>query len=263
MQIKVIIPPSSPIRGKIRDTYTNLFRQFHRKYPMSRAYPRTKLYANIRNATSVGRITISDLNLRTPVRKDWEANGWLVMPCYHHWYFAVVLKKTKKGTVRAEIQDCCYEADYHNDVLISKPYESKNRKGITINESILKRVVEESIRKVLKDENKKDDCKADGKLGPYEYLRGGFRTIYPRNLRQFGGLNDIMMFFHPSQTYCLMRREDNDTYLFLTIVDAPERGEKETKFMPVKPKDVPPLLMTAARALIRHMRSRHNGIYLL
>ena len=33
-----------------------------------------------------------------------------------------MLKKTKNGTLIAEIQDCLYEGDYHNDTMETEPY---------------------------------------------------------------------------------------------------------------------------------------------
>lgn len=153
MIIRVIIPPHSAIRRIIRDKYTDLYRQFHRKYPTSTAYARIHLLQNIRNAISVGRTTVTEYQLTIPIRNDWRANGWYVIPCHEHWYFAVILTRTKKGIVRAEIQDCCYEGDYHNDVLTSKPYESIIKNWIN---SLIIEVLNEYIKKNIIIESKKN-----------------------------------------------------------------------------------------------------------
>ena len=113
--------PKSPLRNKIKDTYIHLFNEFHRANPSGK-YPRKKLNQNISNVVSVGRISIELAELKQPVFLLWKENNWSVI-YWSHWYFAVVLKKTKNGTIIAEIQDCLYEGDYHNDTMRTKPYD--------------------------------------------------------------------------------------------------------------------------------------------
>lgn len=50
----------------------------------------------------------------------------------------------------------------------------------------------------------------------------------------------------------------NGMYFFTKIADAPELGKDETKFVPVKAKDVPSVILQDARALIRLQTKVHN-----
>ena len=146
MRIRVIIPPNSLLKEKIKDKYTYLYNEYLRTNPTSKSYTRGQLNTNIRNAASVGKIYVDDVQITQPRFDRWAKNGWFVIPCYNHWYFAVILTKTKKGIIRAEIQDACYEGDYHNDIMQTQPY---NESIIRIKESQLKNIIKESIRKVL------------------------------------------------------------------------------------------------------------------
>lgn len=44
---------------------------------------------------------------------------------------------------------------------------------------------------------------------------------------------------HIQPTYCLFKRKDNGKYFWATIVDAPEIGPKETKFLIVPSSSLP------------------------
>lgn len=53
------------------------------------------------------------------------------------------------------------------------------------------------------------------------------------------------------ETYCLLKRCDKGTYFFAEIVDAPELGKGETKFQPLKPSEVPRIILRDVQSLLR------------
>lgn len=225
--------------------------------PHARALYRMQMATNARNVASFHGKTISyENNFKGSTYAPWNIHRWVVT-YYDHWYFGGIVKKTKTGTLVFVVKDAVYEGDYHNDTLTSKPYdESKVMVGGTlIKESVLRNMVQECIKEVLQEE-----CKCDYKLGPYECVYGTFRKLLPDSLPQFGWLNDIMMYFSPSQTYCLFRQDKSHKYFFTKIVDAPELGKDETKFVLVKPKDVPSLILRDAKALIRTEKNQRTEI---
>ena len=112
--------PKTSLKNKIKNKYIYLFNEFHRTNPAGK-YPRKKLNQNISNVISVGKISIELTELKQSVILQWKENNWFVL-YWNHWYFAVMLKKTKNGTLIAEIQDCLYEGDYHNDTMETEPY---------------------------------------------------------------------------------------------------------------------------------------------
>jgi len=99
----------------------------------------------------------------------------------------------------------------------------------------LRYIVSESVRRVCEQSNK-------------EYPKVGAYTIVPDmggmvhrsvSLKNFGWYYYILMYYSDEHTYCLMQREDNGKFFYTEIVDAPELGEKETKFIPVSISDIP------------------------
>lgn len=148
MKIKVVFQPGSPLRNKIKNTYTCLYKQFKNENPHDKTYTRKKLRQNISNVLSVGRIFVDESSLRQPQYNPWVQSGWIEIPSYRHWHFAVVKKIDKRGRTFFEIQDCVYEGDYHNDTMQTQPYNES--KVIRISETILKQIIiMESIKKVL------------------------------------------------------------------------------------------------------------------
>lgn len=64
--------------------------------------------------------------------------------------FAVTFVTLRSGAVRAQIQDGIYEGYHHNDIMNTKPYESKTyKKAIVLTESKLRRIITESVRNIL------------------------------------------------------------------------------------------------------------------
>lgn len=54
MRIRVIIPPNSLLKTKIKEKYTYLYNEYCRTNPTSKSYTRRQLLSNIKNAVSVG-----------------------------------------------------------------------------------------------------------------------------------------------------------------------------------------------------------------
>lgn len=148
--LKVIFQPRTPLRNKIRDTYTDLYERFKKSNPSDKGYTRQKLRKNIADVLSVSRISIDEHSLRVPSYAPWANNGWKVFT-YKHWYFAAKIKQTRSGEKFIEIQDCLYEGFYTNDNL-SEPYpqnESARRHSYVITESMIRQAIKEAIRKIL------------------------------------------------------------------------------------------------------------------
>ena len=131
--------------------------------------------------------------------------------------------------------------------------ENKHRdKAIIITESYIRSMVRECISRILQEDRRKPT------LGEYEVVDGFFRSCIAPSLKQFGAYNDIRMYYSPSHTYCLLRREDNGTLFFAEIVDAPELGRDETKFAPRKPSEVPAILLRDAQSLLRKAKNQRT-----
>ena len=128
MMLKVRFKPQTSLRQKIVDKYTYLYTEYCKSVPLSqRTYTRSQLRNNIRNVISVGKTSVEEIVIKEPMKTEWSANGWKVIPCNKHWYFAVEFALDSHGKLFLEIQDCCYEGDYHNDTMNTKPYESITR----------------------------------------------------------------------------------------------------------------------------------------
>lgn len=151
MRVRVIIPIGSLVRTKIRNTYTTLYEGYCKNTPPHlRTYTRKKLSENIRQIVSVGRITINTDSLLQPRKDEWVNKGYKVFS-FHSWFFAVILTKSKRGIIRAEIQDGFFNGDYHNDVKNTKPWDEGvvPKKKLMITESQLRRIIREAIRKII------------------------------------------------------------------------------------------------------------------
>lgn len=130
-------------------------------------------------------------------------------------------------------------------------YECKTANRISITESDIRNMVRESVYRIL-------DESPNGRIGEYECKNGFLRTLKAPSLKQFGYFNDVRLYYSPSHTYCLLRREDNGTLFFAEIIDAPEIGKNDTKFVPRKPSEVPNVILRDAQSLLRKAKSQHT-----
>lgn len=85
---------------------------------------------------------------------------------------------------------------------------------------------------------------------PQEYQFGQYKCVdgYAEyyNIGKKGLCKGIRMYMDMSSkdktTYCLFQRADNKKFFYCEIVPAPERGPKETKFLPLPLSKVPQLV---------------------
>lgn len=136
------------------------------------------------------------------------------------------------------------EEKFIDIVEVYKQMRESTSSVVCLNESELRALIKDCVTKVLSEQQKR-------MLSNYEIIDGDGMEHEADSIIQFGHFNDIRMYCSEEDTYCLMRRCDNGSYFFTQIVDAPELGEKETKFKPVKPKDVPSIILRDAKSLIR------------
>ena len=147
--IRMFLPRGHSLRNKIVETYSHLYNEWRRTHIGSSAYTVRQLNTNIRNAYSVVRQSFPETSFKLSTYAPWAANGWYEV-YYSHWYFAVTFVTLRSGAVRAQIQDGIYEGYHHNDIMNTKPYESKTyKKAILLTESKLRRIITESVRNIL------------------------------------------------------------------------------------------------------------------
>lgn len=241
MQIKVRIPRNSSIRQIVRDTYTDLYRKFKETNPKDKNYTRAKLAQNIRQATSINGKVLSENDIVNSSFDAWTAANYKQV--YHfHWYFAVTLQRDKDGNVIAVVQDAHYEGEHYNGPRLSPPYSDTNESRVSnkvrITESQLREIIAKSVKKVLNEWNGYKYGKWDVSYSDY--------TTYDFSKEGKGKCLGVRMYIDGNSknkeitpTYCLFRRNDNGKYFWATIVSAPERGPKETKFLIVPPSALP------------------------
>lgn len=128
------------------DKYTSLYRQ--RRRALGHTYPRAQLTANIRAALSCSGDFIDEANIKEPIVHKWKVAGYKVYH-YGHWYYALNFMLDTNGDTIAVTQDALYEGDYHNDTMTTTPYEGIRKRGIIISEHRLRKIIAESIRKIL------------------------------------------------------------------------------------------------------------------
>ncbi len=128
--------------------------------------------------------------------------------------------------------------------------ESNTKRSVVITESTLKSVIRKYVKEALWDYIEK--------VGKHRVIDGDGLEHTADSLKHFGTYNHIRMYDSAEDTYCLMQRCKNGMYFFTKIIDAPELGKNETKFIPVKPKDVPPIILRDAKSLIRSRAIVHN-----
>ncbi len=147
--IRMLLPRGHSLRNKIVETYSHLYNEWRRTHIGSSAYTVRQLNTNIRNAYSVVRQSFPETSFKLSTYAPWAANGWYEV-YYSHWYFAVTFVTLRSGAVRAQIQDGIYEGYHHNDIMNTKPYESKTyKKARVLTESKLRRIITESVRNIL------------------------------------------------------------------------------------------------------------------
>lgn len=105
-----------------------------------------------------------------------------------------------------------------------------------LTESAIVDMVQESVERILGTSREK--------VGGYEIIDGDcFTKNYAPSLKEFGAFLEIRMYDEqgakPFNTICLMQRCDNGKYFYAKIAPAPELGDGETKFVPIKPEVVP------------------------
>jgi hypothetical protein len=140
-----------------------------------------------------------------------------------------IVKEEELGTPSVVI-------DNHGDVIA---YESKrtstNIKTIRITETELKGIIAESVKRILYG--------ASHKIGNWERVPSNGYEFH--DIPSKGKCVGIAMYVDNTTnekippTYCLFRRGSNGKYFYATIVDASEKGPKETKFLTVPVSNVP------------------------
>lgn len=123
-------------------------------------------------------------------------------------------------------------------------YESVRMKSVVLTELDLRMMVRECVCRILNESNKK--------VGINGYQHGKWDvsysdyTTYDFSKEGKGKCLGVRMYIDGDSnnkeitpTYCLFRRNDNGKYFWATIVSAPEKGPKETKFLIVPPSALP------------------------
>lgn len=135
--------------------------------------------------------------------------------------------------------------------------QKSNNNIIRITESEIRDIVRESVEQIL------SKVKCDYHVGKYEVVNGldeyDITPYLYHSLRRFGWTYQVKMYFSEDDTYCLLRRKDNKKLFFAKIVPAPELGEKQTKFVPCRPKEVPQIIFQDVQRFLSHSsESEHN-----
>ena len=120
-----IVNLPSKIREKIKNYYTELYYKFRKRYPNDRSYTHKQLLSNIRNATSINKTSIEDIDIKQPIYQPWLNEGWKEIRA-NNWHYAIKLVIMKNGEqIQAIVQDAHHKNDNHNDTMQTNPYESK------------------------------------------------------------------------------------------------------------------------------------------
>lgn len=136
--IEVRVPIKSPIIGKVVKRYKTLYRQM-KKCGEGANYTEEMMWNNIDKALCINGIYLEPTDFKFPIIAKWKRNNYKVF--YHsHWYYAVKFLRTTQNEVIASVVDACYEGQYHND-RTQRPYPIK--------ESTLRKIIAESIRRIL------------------------------------------------------------------------------------------------------------------
>lgn len=117
---------------------------------------------------------------------------------------------------------------------------SKNINIIHLNESDLKEIIVKTIKRVLQESQNNENVH---KVGNWDCVPSNGYEFH--NIPNKGMCLGIAMYMDNTSnekippTYCLFRRGDNGKYFYATIINAPEREIKGTKFSIVPVSDVP------------------------
>ena len=121
------------------------------------------------------------------------------------------------------------------------PNVNENRQVVRLNESQLRRMIEECLICVLTENNKKT-------VGEYTVINGSPWGGHPHGLEHKGKVIDVRMYDRNGEeykenfeTYGLFRRVDNMKFFYAKIV--PIEGTKETKWVEITRKDVPKIIL--------------------
>lgn len=145
-----------------------------------------------------------------------------------------------KSVIKQAIQESWLWAD-KNDMDMGDATANK------MTETDFKYIVSEVSRGILKERTLQYP-----KIGDYTVVPDmGSMVHCSDSLKNFGFYRYMLMYFSKDRTYCLMQREDNEKYFFAEIVDAPELGEKRTKWVPVPTSNIPTMIFQDAQRRLR------------
>ena len=171
-----------------------------------------------------------------------EGNVYITaIKCYNAFYESLACQSLQK-IINECVGKCVRKYG------LKEPIEKNN---VTLMENTLRHIIQKHIRETLMEYREKA-------VGKYTTIDGDGIKWQADSIIQFGWYNNIRMYDSDDDTYCLMRRCKNGMYFFTKIVDAPELGKDETKFIPVKAKDVPSVILRDARSLIRLQTKARN-----
>ena len=127
-------------------------------------------------------------------------------------------------------------------IKVSRLVKCETDKSITcsLNEDKLRRIITKTITQMLKEELNRNNPR---KIGNWKCIPSNGYEFH--DIPSKGKCVGIAMYVNNTTnekippTYCLFRRGSNGKYFYATIVDAPEKGPKETKFLTVPVSNVP------------------------
>lgn len=133
-------------------------------------------------------------------------------------------------------KDCFTEGKIKKDIMTEAINKISNTKRtIRLTKTELKGIIAESVKRIL--------SVAPHKIGNWERVPSNGYEFH--DIPSKGKCVGIAMYVNNTTnekippTYCLFRRGSNGKYFYATIVDAPEKGPKETKFLTVPVSNVP------------------------
>lgn len=133
-------------------------------------------------------------------------------------------------------KDCFTEGKIKKDIMTEAINKiSQAKRTICLTEAELKGIIVESVKQVL--------TTTPRKIGNWDCIPSNGYEFY--EIPNKGKCVGIAMYVDNTTnekippTYCLFRRGSNGKYFYATIVDAPEKGPIETKFLTVPVSDVP------------------------
>lgn len=119
--------------------------------------------------------------------------------------------------------------------------ESRRKNIIRLTSSDLKRIITESVQRILQE----PESKVDKVLGEYNVLDGMWWDGQPHGLESKGNVQDVRMYDKRTngdsfETIALFRRCDNLKYFYARII--PINSTKETKWEPIPLNEVPNII---------------------